>query len=88
MTLTSAKSAHRRSVCWTPEYCLAHCQGYRVVGPGGHLGYVDEVRSGPDGHVSALVVTGIADPVSTGLIEEIDPAVELIRLRETGGAPT
>jgi len=31
------------------QYWLAHCQGFRVSGPNGFAGVVEEVRLGPDG---------------------------------------
>lgn len=36
------------------DYWLAHCDGYRVDGPGGRIGFVDEVRA--DGGRTVLAV--------------------------------
>jgi hypothetical protein len=30
------------------DYSLAHCEGYRVEATEGRIGFVDEVRTGPD----------------------------------------
>jgi hypothetical protein len=34
--------------CWTHEYLLRHCEGYRVDSPDGHHGYVEEIVLLPD----------------------------------------
>ena len=34
--------------CWTHEYLLRHCEGYRVDSPAGHPGYVEEIVLLPD----------------------------------------
>ena len=35
--------------CWTDEYSLRHCEGYRADSPDGHhLGYVEEIVLLPD----------------------------------------
>lgn len=34
--------------CWTDEYLLRHCEGYRVDSPEGHPGYVEEIVLLPD----------------------------------------
>ncbi len=39
---------HEDESCWTPDYLLRHCEGYRVDSPDGHLGYVEEVVLLPD----------------------------------------
>jgi hypothetical protein len=45
--------------CWSEAYVLRHCIGFRVEGPAGHLGYVEEVLLDPtnDG-LEALLVRG------------------------------
>lgn len=44
---------------WTEEYWLRHCRGFRVEGPDGWLGYVEEVLLDPEEHAPrALVVRG------------------------------
>jgi hypothetical protein len=35
--------------CWSPEYVLGHCEGFRVETSEGRLGYVDEVVRAPEG---------------------------------------
>lgn len=34
--------------CWTEEYLLRHCEGYRVDSLDGHAGYVEEIVLLPD----------------------------------------
>jgi hypothetical protein len=34
--------------CWTDEYLLRHCEGYRVDSPDAHAGYVEEIVLLPD----------------------------------------
>ncbi len=33
--------------CWSADYLLAHCEGYRVESDQGRLGYVEDVVWGP-----------------------------------------
>lgn len=35
--------------CWTREYWLRHCVGFRVACPEGRLGFVEEVLLSPEG---------------------------------------
>ena len=45
--------------CWSEAYLLRHCTGFRVEGPAGHLGYVEEVLLDPEEDApEALVVRG------------------------------
>jgi hypothetical protein len=44
--------------CWSEAYVLRHCTGFRVEGPSGHLGYVEEVLLDPEGDPTALLVRG------------------------------
>jgi hypothetical protein len=71
--------------CWTEEYCLAHCRGFRVAGPDGPLGYVDAVLFGPEGREPvALVVRGrrrIVVPV--GKVVRLRPALELVLVSQS-----
>lgn len=45
--------------CWSEAYVLRHCTGFRVEGPSGRLGYVEEVVLDPEGGPpEALLVRG------------------------------
>jgi hypothetical protein len=45
--------------CWSEAYVLRHCAGFRVEGPAGHLGYVEEVLLDPEEDAPrALLVRG------------------------------
>jgi hypothetical protein len=45
--------------CWSEEYLLRHCTGFRVGGLGGQLGYVEEVLLDPETDTPvALLVRG------------------------------
>ena len=45
--------------CWTREYWLDHCEGYRVSTRRGHLGFVEEiVRDPTTDEPTALMVSG------------------------------
>jgi hypothetical protein len=41
-------NANLEHSCWSAEYLLAHCEGYRVESAGGTRGYVEEIVSAPD----------------------------------------
>jgi hypothetical protein len=59
--------------CWSKGHWLEHCTGFRVDGPDGHLGYVEEVLLAADGHTpQALVVRGARTTVV--------PVGEVVRL--------
>ena len=71
----------RPHACWTEEYGLRHCEGYRVAGPGGPVGYVEEVRVDELGEIRAIVVAGARRLlVPAGEIGSVDVDSELIRL--------
>jgi hypothetical protein len=45
--------------CWSEAYVLRHCTGFRVEGPAGHLGYVEEVLlNSEEDAPEALLVRG------------------------------
>jgi hypothetical protein len=68
--------------CWTSGYGARHCEGYRVVGPQGWSGYVEEVRLDDLDAVRAIVVGGNRRLVlPAALIESIDVDSEVVRLR-------
>jgi hypothetical protein len=88
----SARITARAHGCWTERYTLRHCEGYRVVGPDGPAGYVDEIWTFEDGDVSALIVEAPTQRllVATEDIGTIDEAAELVmvrRLRRPGLDP-
>jgi hypothetical protein len=73
---------------WTEEWCLRHCEGYRVEADGRFLGYVEEVVIEPDefladfGPVLDLVVgppTG--DTVSADDVVRVDDGRQLVVVR-------
>jgi sporulation protein YlmC with PRC-barrel domain len=73
---------HRQGV-WTDDYCLRHCQGYRVCGPDGTVGYVEEVRLSPeDDTVEALLVRRTDGyqtfTVPRGLVEDVDAEADCL----------
>jgi hypothetical protein len=41
-------NAHLEHSCWSAEYLLAHCEGYRVESADGTRGYVEEIVLAPD----------------------------------------
>jgi hypothetical protein len=80
LTTTTPDTAARGPSCWTTDYILRHCETFRVDGPGGRLGYVDEVRLTSTDELEALVVSG-GIVVQAALVEDIDPLAEVIRVR-------
>ena len=87
--------------CWTAEYLLAHCEGYRVESATGRLGYVEEVVWASDvGEPVALRVLGGRGRVTIPIadVRELHPNGEWIavqppspaaptRPRRTGASP-
>jgi hypothetical protein len=50
---------HEDESCWTHDYLLRHCEGYRVDSPGGHLGHVEEpVLSRDESETIGFLVRG------------------------------
>jgi hypothetical protein len=73
--------------CWTAGYGLRHCEGYRVVGPHGSLGFVEDVRLDDFDDVCAIVVGGTPRVVvPSAAIKSIDAESELVRLVSPTGA--
>jgi hypothetical protein len=69
--------------CWTTEYWLTNCEGYRVFSEVGLIGYVEEVLRDRSHQVTALIVR--AGPVfahvidvSVSEIEGLDPPGERV----------
>lgn len=73
----------KRRESWSKEYWLGHCTGFRVDGPDGQLGYVEEVLLDPEGHTPrALIVRGAdTSVVSVGEIVRLLPAQERVLVR-------
>lgn len=67
--------------CWTSDYWLRHCEGYRVFAGDEAIGYVEEVELGRDDEPEALVVR-LGDvfthllTVGVDAVESFDPAGE------------
>ena len=81
MATTFHETPSRTHPCWTKEYGLRHCEGYRVAGPGGRVGYVEEVRVDELDEIRAIVVAGARRVlVSASEIGSVDVDSELIRL--------
>ena len=83
MTATAPHVARHRC-SWVDGYWLAHSEGYRVDGPDGHLGFVEQVvGADPDDGPTALIVRrgygerGLAE-IAIERILEIDPETEHI----------
>jgi hypothetical protein len=43
---------------WSFDYWLRHCEGFRVVAPGGRVGFVEVVLHDKDGNPAELGVAG------------------------------
>jgi hypothetical protein len=78
----TAATDDRAEFCWTESYALRHCEGYRVIGPEGGAGYVDEVWTYEDGDVATLVVAGEKRQVVLAAdVDEVDDRREILRVR-------
>lgn len=73
--------------CWTANYLLAHCEGYRVESNEDMLGYVEGVVRAPDGIEPLALrvrrVSGERGIFTVGLesVLELHPNSELIVVR-------
>jgi hypothetical protein len=69
--------------CWTTDYWLGHCEGYRVFAAGAPIGFVERVLVDADGEATGLAVR-IGDrptellTIPLEAIERFDPAGELV----------
>jgi hypothetical protein len=67
--------------CWTTQYWLRHCEGYRVLAGDEPIGYVEDVELGADDEPEALLIrvgevfTHLLT-ISVEAIESFDPAGE------------
>lgn len=71
---------------WTRDYWLGHCEGFRVDGPQGRVGFVETVL-GPEGEPEALLVRGgilggrvLVVPIEA--VEDVRPRAERIVIRD------
>lgn len=81
-SITPDSEAARRS-CWTTDYWLRHCEGYRVWDSTGPIGYVEVVLTTDDDKPHSLVVRVgsvfsqlVTIPVDA--VEGVDPAGERV----------
>jgi hypothetical protein len=85
LTMTT-QTVERAPSTWSSDYWLRHCEGFRVVAPGGRLGFVEVVLHDEDGNLAELGVVGglfgrrlafvhVAD------IAAVDPRAERITLK-------
>jgi hypothetical protein len=69
--------------CWTTDFWLRHCEGYRVFAGEEPIGFVEEILDGRDGEPTALVVrvgevfTHLLE-IPVDAIEGFDPAGERV----------
>jgi hypothetical protein len=64
------------SLAYDSEYWLSHCEGFRVVAPGGLLGFVEQIiLAGPGGEPKTLVVVGGLSGRSRWLVPAGDVAL-------------
>ena len=75
--------ARHRSSCWTDAYLLEHCEGFRVVSDGVHLGYVEEVVR-PDRGAAPLSLIVRRAFGADGLMSI--PLADVVELRPDGGS--
>lgn len=75
--------AGHRSSCWTDAYLLEHCEGFRVVSDGVHLGYVEEVVR-PDRGAAPLWLSVRRAFGPDGLVSV--PVADVVELRPDGGS--
>ena len=71
--------------CWSTDYWLRHCEGFRVATDDGEAGFVDAVELTPQGDAEAFVVRfgsefthSVRVPVRA--VEELNPVDEMIVL--------
>ena len=82
--MTAAPHQARSNQLWTSEYCLDHCEGYRVETSDGHLGFVEEVVWDPElGEPTELLIRKSHDAfglvvVPTERVSNVRPEAEEI----------
>lgn len=76
--------------CWTTDYWLWHCEGFRVFTGEGPIGFVEEVLGSPDDGPRGLVVR-VGEvfthslTIPTEAIEGFDPANERVLVASLAG---
>jgi len=85
LTMTT-QTVERAPSTWSPDYWLRHCEGFRVVGLGGRIGFVEVVLDDEDGNPQELGVVGglfgtRAAFVRVADVAAIDARAERITLR-------
>ena len=80
---TNSETVAPARSCWTIDYWLRHCEGYRVWDATGVIGYVDAVLVAEDDEPHSLVVrVGSSFSVLVTLpaeaVESVDPATERV----------
>ena len=81
--MTTLTNVATPSECWTDEYWLTQCRGFRVSAPGGHVGYVEEVLLAAEGTSPAAIVVRGERAILVPAQEIIDvlPGEERVVLR-------
>jgi hypothetical protein len=79
-------TVERAPSTWSQDYWLRHCEGFRVVAPGGRLGFVEVVLHDEEGNPAELGVVGGLFGTRTAFIRvadiaAIDARAERITLR-------
>jgi hypothetical protein len=82
MTRTTETEAEGHG-CWTIDYWLRCCEGFRVCAATGPIGYVEAVLTTADDEPHSLVVrvgSSVSVPVTVPIeaIESLDPATERV----------
>lgn len=69
--------------CWSEEFWVQHCEGFRVEHPNGPVGVVEGIRRDLSGEVEALLVRerGALHVVPVAHLEVVDESRELVTLR-------
>lgn len=84
-------NAHLEHSCWSAEYLLTHCEGYRVESPRGIRGYVELIVRAPDqSKPGALLVRPASHGtrpflITTDDVLELCPDTESIVVLERSG---
>ena len=88
MPFTTPDSEAEARSCWTIDYSLRHCEGYRVWEATGPIGFVEAVLMTEDDEPHSLVVRVgsafsllVTFPVEA--VEGLDPATERVFVAST-----
>jgi hypothetical protein len=77
---TVASAGECVGLFWTPDYLLRHCEGYRVGGPGGNLGFVAEVIETDDSLEFVVESRSGAFRLPADAVECFDPRVQRLTI--------